>query len=75
MMTAWKGAANEYTPDNCIHGDPLWNDLHFGINVSPEETMFMKTSSIRAVAPKTLERVTQWSNYAGYSSWDNCHAK
>jgi hypothetical protein len=70
MMSAFKGASDEYTDANCLHGDPLFNGNLFGTNVHPMETIFMKTS--RGIAPEVLKALTDWTEHVGYSSWDKC---
>lgn len=70
MMTAFKGAADEYTNANCVHGDPVYSHNVFGTNVHPMETIFIKTA--RGGSPEVLKTLTDWAEYVGYSSWDRC---
>ncbi|KAI5475215.1 hypothetical protein MNV49_001726 [Pseudohyphozyma bogoriensis] len=53
----------------CIHGDFLWDGNYGGANIHPYETLFAKTK--RGIAEELLDRLTEWTDGDGYSSWEH----
>ncbi|EWC43768.1 hypothetical protein DRE_07333 [Drechslerella stenobrocha 248] len=70
FMTPFSSVADY--PDNCEHGDILWNDKYFGTNMHPYEAMFQKAN--RDIYPDQLRLLTEWHNKANYSSQPFCGA-
>jgi hypothetical protein len=74
MMSAYHAAENY--EDICDKtrktADVLWEGNYFGTNVHPFETVFMKSN--RDVDPVTIDRLTEWANAEGYSSYQFCKA-
>lgn len=75
MMAAfhgWGGGGGDYAAscNNTSNGDVLWNGRYFGTNVHPYETVFMKAN--RNIDPVLMERLTEWHEARGLTSWDTC---
>lgn len=71
MMTAFHSDVNFI--DHCDtggNGDVLWNGFYYGANVHPYETIFMKSN--RDIDPVLMDRLTEWTDKSGYSSYDHC---
>ncbi|KAK6354634.1 hypothetical protein TWF696_003774 [Orbilia brochopaga] len=68
MMTAFS-SHSEYT-SVCDNGDVLFEGTYFGGTIHPYEMVFQKAN--RNVGLDTLERLTEWTDQAGYSSWEVC---
>ncbi|CZT12330.1 uncharacterized protein RCO7_09049 [Rhynchosporium graminicola] len=52
------------------NADTLGSGRYYGIDIHPFDTVFAKTN--RGIAPKVLERMTEWTDASGYSSYDHC---
>lgn len=52
--------------------DFLFEGSYYGFNVHPFETLFVK--SHRGIADEMLEKLSQWTDMSGYSSYDVCKA-
>jgi len=58
--------------DTSRNGDVLTDHAYFGTNVHPYETIFLKSN--RDIDPTNLEKMTEWVEGSGYSSYDYCSA-
>jgi len=58
--------------DNGGNGDVLWNGKYAGTNVHPYETIFLKVN--RDIDPLLVEKLTEWTDKANYTSYDHCKA-
>jgi len=68
MLSVFQSEAN-YA--DCTDGsDYLWQDSYFGFSVHPFETLFVKSN--RNIEPETLNKLTEWTDKAGYSSYSFC---
>ncbi|KAK6333778.1 hypothetical protein TWF730_003961 [Orbilia blumenaviensis] len=71
MMTSF--ASMENYVEKCTHGDVLFEGAYFGNNIHPYEMIFQKAN--RNFAQGVLDKLTKWTDLAGYSSWDVCGKK
>ncbi|KAK6356765.1 hypothetical protein TWF718_001107 [Orbilia javanica] len=71
MMTSF--ASEEDYAEKCSHGDVLLEGGYFGDNVHPYEMIFQKAN--RNFGKDVLDKLTKWTNMAGYSSWEVCGKK
>ncbi|KAK6534008.1 hypothetical protein TWF281_005348 [Arthrobotrys megalospora] len=71
MMTSF--ASEENYAETCTQGDMLLEGAYFGENLHPYETIFQKAN--RDFGKNTLNTLTEWTNLAGYSSWEVCGKK
>ncbi|KAK6509776.1 hypothetical protein TWF481_004506 [Arthrobotrys musiformis] len=71
MMTSF--ASEEHYAETCKHGDILLEKAYFGGNVHPYETIFQKAN--RGFGQNVLDKLTEWTDLAGYSSWEVCGRK
>ncbi|EGX51456.1 hypothetical protein AOL_s00054g155 [Orbilia oligospora ATCC 24927] len=71
MMTSF--ASQENYADECKHGDILLEGAYFGDNLHPYETIFQKAN--RDFGKDVLSRLTEWTDLAGYSSYEVCGKK
>jgi hypothetical protein len=74
MMSAYHSTVDyeticEKTVDKA---DPLQDSSYFGINVHPFDPVFIKTN--RDVDTLVVDRLTQWADGRGYSSYAYCKA-
>lgn len=51
-------------------GDTLHPGNYWGMDIHPFDTVFAKTH--RDIAPKVLQKLTEWTDTRGYSSYDYC---
>ena len=73
MMSAYHGQSREDYENTCVQtGDVYWpaENGYWGTDIHPFDTLFAKTN--RGVAPTTLEKLTEWMDGRGYSSYDFC---
>jgi len=68
MATAMNAPTYDIT--NCTHKDFWWEKKYYGMNYHPYETMFFKAN--RNVAALELDKLTEWHDGMGYSSYDAC---
>ncbi|KAK6517062.1 hypothetical protein TWF506_006940 [Arthrobotrys conoides] len=71
MMTSFSSQKNY--ADECKHGDILLEGAYFGSNLHPYETIFQKAN--RDFGKDVLDRLTEWTDLAGYSSYEVCGKK
>lgn len=67
---------------SCSHTDIFYGDTYDGMDVHPFDTVFVKTKrtvpGVGAVSPFSehgqvvLDKLTQWADKSGYSSYDYC---
>lgn len=73
MMNAYHSSEKyEEECDTSRNGDVLTDHAYFGTNVHPYETIFLKSN--RDIDPTNLEKMTEWVEGSGYSSYDYCSA-
>lgn len=70
MMTAFHGYDYVEKCDLSYNGDVLWDKTYEGFNVHPYETLFIKAN--RNIDPVMIEKMTEWTDFRKYSSWDAC---
>lgn len=77
MMQEFQGQAD--FADSCKGADRLWEGAYpdgerdgSGSFVHPYETLFFKAN--RGVQEKLLGKLTEWTDAAGYSSYDVCRS-
>ncbi|KAF3931997.1 hypothetical protein ABW20_dc0103089 [Dactylellina cionopaga] len=68
MMTSF--ASREHYTKECNHTDVLGAHAYYGMAVHPYETIFQKAN--RNYSQIVLDRYTQWTDSAAYSSYEVC---
>ncbi|KAJ6261505.1 hypothetical protein Dda_4175 [Drechslerella dactyloides] len=68
LMSAYS-SHSDY-PAVCTNGDVLFEGAYFGSTLHPYDTVFQKAN--RNYGVNTLARLTEWTDAAGYSSWEVC---
>ncbi|EWC47438.1 hypothetical protein DRE_00406 [Drechslerella stenobrocha 248] len=58
-------------PTTCTHGDVLINKGYYGNDIHPYEMVFQKANR-KKFGQGVLETLTNWTDAAGYSSWEVC---
>lgn len=70
MMFAFHSSA-KYQETCQENGDVLVHERYYGMDLHPYDTVFAKTN--RGIGPLVLERLTDWTDGNGYTSYDRCH--
>ena len=70
MMYAFHSSKN-YQQECKQNGDVLVHGRYYGMDLHPYDTVFAKTN--RGIGPWVLERLTDWTDGNGYTSYDHCH--
>ncbi|KAK6541814.1 hypothetical protein TWF694_007595 [Orbilia ellipsospora] len=68
LMTSF--SSKENYAHECNHTDVLGGGAYYGMAVHPYETIFMKAN--RNYGQRVLDRFTEWTDEAGYSSYEVC---
>ncbi|KAI9825918.1 MAG: hypothetical protein M1819_000437, partial [Sarea resinae] len=68
LMTAYHSGLDYVT--SCNHSDVLYEDSYWDTDIHPYDTGFIKAN--RNINPLVIERLTEWHDGWGYSSYDFC---